>query len=163
MLKAIRPLVLASKPKTRAVAFGAGLIGAVGSRSASAFYEQLTRPAWAPPAGLFGPVWSVLYLLMGTAAWMVTRQPPSPARFRFLVLYAVQLSLNAIWSWLFFQWRLGFWAVVDAVLLTFLVAWTMILARQLSRTAAWLLSPYMAWMGFAAVLTIVIVSLNPNR
>ncbi len=88
-----------------AIAAVAGAIGALASADAGVFYAALAKPVWAPPASLFGPVWSALYLLMGVAAWLVWRvRPPSDAdrdvRRRGLKLFVVQLGLNALWTWL---------------------------------------------------------------
>src|SRR5689334_8728588 len=78
-----------------------GVVGALGSLDAPTFYQQLSRPPWAPPAWIFGPVWTVLYFLMGFAAWLVWRRRGSqPVRLP-LTLFVVQLVLNALWSWMF--------------------------------------------------------------
>ena len=81
-------------------AFAAAAVGAVASVDAPSFYAQLNKPSWAPPAGVFGPVWTVLYALMGVAAWLVWRSP-GPKRAA-LTLFGAQLAANALWSWLFF-------------------------------------------------------------
>src|SRR6476620_405099 len=104
-----------------AVVFVAAAIGAAASVEASSFYAQLNRPAWAPPASAFGPVWSVLYLLMGVAAWLVWREQGAPRRVAALVLFGVQLGANALWSWLFFAWRHGALAFVDVLVLLLLI------------------------------------------
>lgn len=88
-----------------ALTFVAAGIGSIASMDAQAFYAQLVKPAWAPPASLFGPVWSVLYLLMGVAAWLVWRERPSQSVDGALGLYLMQLAANALWSWLFFAWH----------------------------------------------------------
>ncbi|MYM39781.1 TspO/MBR family protein [Duganella qianjiadongensis] len=140
--------------------FACAALGARASVSAAAFYAALTQPAWAPPAWLFGPVWSVLYLLMAIAAWRISRQPSGAARTA-LLLYAAQLALNALWSWLFFGWHLG-----AAAFLCLLAMWALILATlirfyRLERLSAWLLFPYIAWVSFAGVLCYTIWQLNP--
>lgn len=142
-----------------AVAAIAGAIGAIASVDAAAFYAGLARPAWAPPASVFGPVWSVLYALMGIASWLAWRSAPRPAAA--LPLYALQLAVNALWSWLFFGWHLGAAAFVDAVLLLGLIVATMLAFRRASRTAAMLLLPYLAWVGFACALTWAVWRANP--
>jgi hypothetical protein len=88
-----------------AIVFMAAAIGAAASADASTFYAQLVRPSWAPPASAFGPVWSVLYLLMGVAAWLVWREQSASHRVAALTLFMVQLCANSLWSWLFFAWR----------------------------------------------------------
>src|SRR5689334_17737146 len=90
-----------------AVTFVAAACGAIASIAAPAFYAQLARPSWAPPAGVFGPVWSTLYLLMAVAAWLVWRERGRRMRGVALGLYVAQLVVNALWSWLFFAWHDG--------------------------------------------------------
>ena len=91
-------------------AFSAAAVGAVASVDAPQFYAQLSKPSWAPPPWLFGPVWSALYALMGVAAWLVWRSPGPKAIA--LSLFTAQLAANALWSWLFFAWHLGALAAV---------------------------------------------------
>lgn len=98
-----------------AVSFIASAIGAVASLQAGSFYTQLVRPDWAPPPSIFGPVWTVLYALMGIAAWLVWRARGfRPAKVA-LTLFLIQLALNACWSWLFFGWHQGALAFLDIV------------------------------------------------
>ena len=81
------------------LAYIAAAIGAVASIEAASFYQSLQQPSWAPPAWLFGPMWTTLYGLMGIAAWLAWREPNArPA----LIVFVVQLALNALWSWLYF-------------------------------------------------------------
>ena len=125
---------------------------APGAASAGVFYGELIRPAWAPPAWLFGPVWTVLYLLMAVAAWSVWRAAPFAATRAALGLFAAQLVANALWSWLFFAWRQGGWAFAEVVVLWLLIAATALAFRRVSPLAAALLAPYLAWVTFAAAL-----------
>ncbi len=142
--------------------FVASGIGAVASIDAGSFYAQLARPAWAPPSGVFGPVWSALYLLMAVAAWLVWREPDSPGRRRALVLFVAQLGVNALWSWLFFGWRMGALAVVDVLLLLVLVAATLIAFWRIRPLAGLLLVPYLGWVAFASALTWAVWRANPG-
>jgi translocator protein len=144
------------------LAFAAAALGAVASREAPAFYAQLALPDWAPPAWLFGPVWTVLYLLMGVAAWLVWRARGWAGARSALILFVVQLAVNALWSWLFFAWRLGAAALVDSALLWLLVAATMVAFWRIRPLAGILLFPYWAWVGFATALTHAIWRLNPG-
>ena len=143
-----------------ALCFVAAGLGALASIDAASFYAQLQRPAWAPPASVFGPVWSVLYALMGVAAWLVWRQPG--AHRAALTLFVVQLAVNAQWSWLFFGWRLGAWAFVDVVVLVGLVAATLVSFWRVRRLAGALLLPYLLWVAFASVLTWSVWQANPS-
>jgi tryptophan-rich sensory protein len=142
------------------VVFATAALGAVASVKAQAFYAQLIKPEWAPPAGVFGPVWSVLYLLMGISVWLVWRsQRASRGPF---VLFFAQLAVNALWSWLFFAWHQGALAMVDVVVLLALIAATMSAFWQSSRLAAVLLGPYLLWVAFASALTWSVWQGNPN-
>ncbi len=148
-----------------ALSLAAGGAGAVASIDARDFYSALRQPAWAPPGWLFGPVWTTLYILMGIAAWLVWRDRATAvaaARRWGLVLFVVQLALNALWTWLFFAWRQGAWAFVEIVVLWLLIA---ACAREFGRVrplAAWLLVPYLAWVAFATALTWAMWRGNPG-
>lgn len=141
-------------------AFATGAIGAVASIDAASFYAQLNKPSWAPPASVFGPVWSALYALMGIAAWLAWRSP-GPRRVA-LALFGAQLAANALWSWLFFAWRLGALAAVEVVVLLALIVATVIAFWRCSRLAAALLVPYLLWVGFASALTWSVWQSNPG-
>lgn len=143
-----------------ALAFCAGAVGAVASVDAASFYAQLNRPSWAPDASLFGPVWSVLYALMGLAAWLVWRSP-GPRRLA-LTLFCVQLAANALWSWLFFAWRSGPGAAAEVLVLLALIVATLVAFWRLNRLAGLLLLPYACWVSFAAVLTWALWQRNPG-
>lgn len=132
-------------------------MGAIASHDAGAFYQQLARPAWAPPGWLFAPVWTVLYAFMGVAAWLVWRR----RAYGPIALFVVQLSLNALWTWLFFAWRQGALSFVAILLLWALIAATMAAFWRVRRAAAALLAPYLAWVGFAAALTYAVWQRNP--
>ena len=143
-----------------AVSFVAAAIGALASVQAASFYAQLDKPTWAPPAAIFGPVWSLLYALMGVAAWMVWRSPGP--RKQALTLFVVQLAANALWSWLFFGWHQGAAAAVEVLVLLALIAWTLAAFWRASPPAAWLLAPYLLWVGFASLLTWSVWQRNPS-
>jgi len=145
-----------------ALTFMAAAAGAIASLDAPAFYGQLVKPAWAPPPSVFGPVWSVLYLLMGMAAWLVWRERPSQRVDGALGLYILQLAANALWSWLFFGWRQGAWAFADVLLLLALVAATAAAFWRIRRLAGLLLLPYLAWVSFASALTWAVWQRNPG-
>lgn len=140
----------------------AGALGAVASASAADFYATLSRPAWAPPAAVFGPVWTVLYLGMGIAAWLVWRERGWARARGALGLFLLQLAINALWSWLFFAWRLGAAAFADILLLIALVVATMFAFARIRHAAAWLLAPYLAWISYAAVLCFSVWRGNPD-
>lgn len=144
-----------------AITFAAAAIGALGSASASAFYAELTRPAWAPPGWLFAPAWTTLYVLMALSAWLVWRSKGFAGARIALGLFLVQLAANALWSWLFFAWRLGTLAFVETLLLWCLIVATAIAFWRVSRAAAILLMPYLAWVTYASALTFAVWRGNP--
>jgi translocator protein len=139
----------------------AAAIGGVASAHAPSFYKMLAKPAWAPPAWVFGPTWTVLYVLMAFSAWLVWMRGGWKAKVP-LMLYFAQLVLNALWTWLFFRWRLGGWALVEIVFLWLVLLLTFICFWRVRTMAGVLLLPYLAWVTFAAVLTAEIWRLNPN-
>lgn len=141
-------------------AFAAAAVGAIASVDAGSFYAQLSKPSWAPPAAVFGPVWSALYALMGVSAWMVWRSPGPKAVA--LGLFCAQLAANALWSWLFFAWHRGALAAVEVLVLLALIAATMVAFWRASRWAALLLVPYLLWVSFASALTWAVWRDNPG-
>jgi len=122
----------------------------------------LSRPAWAPPASAFGPVWSVLYLLMGLAAWLVWRNRDAVRLRLALTLFILQLCANALWSWLFFAWRNGAVASAEVLLLLALIAATIAVFWRISRLAGILMLPYFAWVTLASALTWSVWQRNPT-
>ncbi|HKO87250.1 MAG TPA: TspO/MBR family protein [Burkholderiales bacterium] len=144
------------------LAFAAAAVGAIASVNAGSFYETLNRPAWAPPAWLFGPVWSALYLMMGVSAWLVWRARGFSGARPALLLFVIQLALNALWSWLFFAWHQGGLAFAEVLLLWALIVATAVAFSRISPFAAILLLPYLAWVSFASALCFTIWRLNPG-
>lgn len=144
------------------LSFAAAAIGAVASVQAASFYQHLAQPAWAPPASVFGPVWSVLYAMMGLAAWLVWRQGGWRQQRGVLSLFVIQLAVNALWSWMFFAWHHGALAFADIVLLWLLVAATIVGFWRVRPLAGALLLPYLGWISFAAMLNFAVWHLNPQ-
>lgn len=144
-----------------ALTFSFAALGAFGSVQAAGFYAQLLRPGWAPPAWLFGPVWTLLYTLMAFSAWRACR-PSAPSRTAPVLCYVLQLVLNSLWSWLFFAWHLGSLASICILALLVLIVANILLFARRDRLSALLLVPYLAWVSFAAVLCYRIWQLNPR-
>ncbi|TWI69413.1 TspO/MBR related protein [Pseudoduganella lurida] len=144
------------------VTFAAAAFGAWASQSAPEFYAQMNKPSWAPPAGVFGPAWSVLYLMMALAAWLVWRVRGFRTAPRTLSLYLVQLVANALWSWLFFGWHLGAAAFAEVLILWALILATTIAFWKARPLAGMLLLPYLAWVTFASALTFACWQRNPQ-
>ena len=144
------------------VTFAAAAVGSLASLRAPEFYAQLSRPSWSPPASVFGPVWTFLYLLMAIAAWLVWRERGFGGARTALTLFIVQLIANALWSWLFFGWRMGTLAAIEVVVLVGLVAATLLAFWRIRPLAGALLLPYLAWVTFATALTTSVVRRNPD-
>jgi tryptophan-rich sensory protein len=144
------------------VSFAASAVGAVASMQARSFYSQLVQPGWAPPPGIFGPVWMVLYTLMGIAAWLVWRSGGFGPNRQALTLFLLQLVFNALWSWLFFAWHLGVWALADIMVLWILIVATLVFFWRVRPLAGALLIPYLLWVSFASVLNYSLWQLNPQ-
>jgi len=142
--------------------FFAAALGGIASGDAGSFYNELVRPSWTPPGWLFAPVWSFLYAAMGVSAWLVWRVRGFRHSAFPLVLYILHLAVNALWTWLFFGWRLGGLALADALLLWVLVMILILSFRRKSTTAALLLVPYAAWVGYACALNFFLWKLNPT-
>lgn len=144
------------------VTFSAAAIGARASIQAEAFYGQLDQPAWAPPAWLFGPVWTALYAFMAIAAWLVWRSGGLHNNRVALALFVVQLALNALWSWLFFAWNLGALALAEVLVLWGFIAATLAAFWRVRPVAGFLLVPYLVWVSFAAALNYTLWQQNPQ-
>ena len=136
------------------VVAGLGGLAAAGSQST---YRALELPPYAPPSWLFGPVWSLLYVMIGVAGWLLWR---AGGWDRVMWLWVVQLVLNLGWTPLFFAADMYVVALVEIVLLAGAVALLIAWSWHRSRVAAWLLVPYLAWVGFAPALTAGLVVLN---
>ncbi len=142
-----------------AVCFGAAGIGGLATApNIPTWYAGLDKPVWTPPGWIFGPVWSFLYLSMAVAAWLVWRRGNALVP---LSLFAVQLTFNMAWSWLFFGLHSPGAAFVDVVLLWAAIVATMLAFWFRSTIAGLLFVPYLTWVSFAAVLNFAIWQLNP--
>lgn len=128
------------------------------------WYITLKKPSWNPPTYVFGPVWTVLYGLMGWAAWTVWRTPsgeqPSGRRTAALVTFFAQLTLNCLWSWIFFGWRQIGPAFYEIGVLWLAIVATLILFWRIRPAAGAVLLPYLAWTTFASALNFAIWRLN---
>jgi tryptophan-rich sensory protein len=126
------------------------------------WYYELRKPSWKPSDVLFGPVWSTIFLCAAVAlvlAWSSESATPA-ARSRLLVVYLVNAVLNVLWSLLFFRLRRPDWALVEVVALWVSIVAMMWALAPLSKLAAALIVPYLAWVSFASVLNRAIVRLN---
>jgi len=140
-----------------APAISAGSIGAIASKDAPAVYGDLDKPEWAPPAEVFGPVWSGLYALIGYSGFrMASLKLPK----RVWVLHYLQLGLNASWSWAFFQARNKELSLTVIGALNLVLTAELIALWRRDRKAALALMPYSAWVAFATALNLSVEGLE---
>lgn len=138
----------------------AGLGGRWTTPEIPTWYRTLARPAFAPPNWIFGPVWSLLYLLMAVAAWQAGQSAATPLRTLGLTLFVVQLGLNLAWSWIFFRHHAVGAAVVEIALLWVAIGATTVVFGLVAPLAGWLMLPYWGWVSFATMLNIAFWKLN---
>ncbi|WP_404384121.1 TspO/MBR family protein [Caenispirillum salinarum] len=125
------------------------------------WYARLRKPSWNPPNWLFAPVWSILYLMIAVAGWLVWREAGGWAGAQTaMILYAVQLVLNAAWSGIFFGMKRIGLALAEGLALWAAVAATMALFFSIDPLAGWLFVPYLLWVSFAMFLTGTLLRLN---
>jgi benzodiazapine receptor len=135
--------------------------GIVGSRFLPGpWYASLAKPSWTPPGYIFGPVWSLLYASMGVAAWLLWRRAGLSGAKTAFVLFAIQLILNALWSWFFFGMQRPGLALVDIVVLWIFILASMIAFWRLYTPSGAILVPYFAWVTFATALNLAIWNMN---
>jgi benzodiazapine receptor len=124
------------------------------------WYAGLVKPSFNPPNWVFAPVWTTLYLLMAFAAWRILRLAPSPARRAALLLFCVQLALNAAWSWMFFAAHSPLLGLLNIVPQWLAIVATIVAFHQLDRVAAWCLVSLAAWVAYASALNAALWWLN---
>jgi translocator protein len=141
-----------------ALCVGAGLAASFATmQSVVEWYPTLQKPSWTPPNWLFGPMWTLLYILMAVAAWLVWRSGNARTA---LLLFFGQLFLNIAWSFLFFGARSPVLGLLDIVMLWLAIAATIFAFSMRSRLAAFLMVPYLCWVSLATALNAAIVMLN---
>ncbi|MDT8909896.1 TspO/MBR family protein [Amycolatopsis sp. PS_44_ISF1] len=136
------------------------LVAALAATSATEVYGRLAQPSWAAPPSLFGPVWTVLYLVIAIAGWVYWRTDGETQGF---AAYGIGLLLNLLWTPLFFAGGSSRLALVDLILLDFTVVMTIGLFYRRSKLGALLLVPYFFWLCYATALNVAIVALNDVR
>lgn len=124
------------------------------------WYVILSKPAWTPPNWIFPVVWPILYLMMGTAAWLLWKQEKISTYQTEFTWFFLQLALNAIWSWLFFGLHLIATGLAEILLLWIAILFTTMLFWKRNRLAGLLLTPYLLWVSYASALNFAIWQLN---
>jgi benzodiazapine receptor len=143
--------------------FAVGALGSVPTaRSIPTWYRTLEKPSWNPPNGVFGPVWTSLYALMGIALVLVRRQPTTPSRDAAEAVFGLQLALNLAWSFVFFGARSPRGGVAVIAMLWASIVATIATFWRVDRRAALLLAPYLGWVSFASLLNAEIARRNPG-
>ena len=145
-----------------AVCFAAAAVGSHYTTPAiPTWYASLQKPAWNPPNWAFGPVWTLLYMMMAVAVWLVWRERGfAGAAALAIALFAIQLILNSLWSIIFFGWRRPGLALAEIFFLWAAIFATMLSFWRISHAAGWLMWPYLLWVTFAGFLNLSIWKLN---
>jgi benzodiazapine receptor len=133
------------------------VVGALAATSAKDVYARLEQPPWAPPASVFGPVWTVLYVTIALSGWLYWR---TDGETRGFAAYGIGLLFNLLWTPLFFESGAARVALADVVVLDVVVVVTIVLFARRSKLAAALLVPYLGWILFATALNTAVVVLN---
>jgi len=144
------------------ICFLAAALGSLATyQSIPTWYAALNKPYFNPPNWIFGPVWTLLYLMMAIAAFLVWQKGLNdPAVRAALIVFLVQLALNSFWSIVFFGWHSLWGGFAVIILLWLAIMWTITAFFQLVPLAAWLLAPYLLWVSFASVLNLAVALLN---
>ena len=141
---------------------GVGILGSIFTiPSITSWYIHLNKPFFNPPNWIFGPVWTALYLLMGVSLFLVLEKKLKKQKNFLIALFTIQLSLNFLWSFIFFGWHLPMAALVGIVFLWISIALLIVDFWKFSKPASLILIPYLCWVSFASILNLFIVLLNP--
>lgn len=160
MSKSIKPQILPAVLSIL-IAQSAGFIGSIfTAESVNSWYNTLNKPIWNPPSWVFGPIWIILYTLMGIAAYLVWQNKEKQEIKIGLYLYSIQLGLNTLWSFIFFGMRDPKLALLEIIILFIFIVGTTIAFFKVNKKAGYLMLPYIAWVAFASLLNCAIFRLN---
>ncbi len=135
--------------------------GAVTMKSLNPWYLDLIKASWNPPPWVFGPVWTLLYLLMAIAVWQISMTGAfKKQKVICYLLYFGQLLANGFWSFVFFGWKMYGFSAIEILFIVAIVTWMTVYYFRINRTAGWVLVPYLAWLIYASTLNIAIWYLN---
>jgi len=142
----------------------AGIVGSIFTfQSVRTWYVDINKPSFTPPSWIFGPVWTILYALMGISLYLIWKnhtKNKSTQRTYALTFFFIQLILNTIWSIIFFGLQQPFYAFIEIIFLWVSILITIFYAFKVSKGAGYLLLPYLAWVSFASILNFAIFYLN---
>ena len=140
------------------------IIGFLGSfftaSSVDSWYTTINKPSFNPPGWIFAPVWTTLYILIGLSFYLVWKKIFGEERKKVIIVYSMQLLLNLLWSVLFFGLRSPLLGLIDIIILIAFIIANTIIFYKISKTAGYLLIPYLLWVSFASVLNFSIFLLN---
>ena len=137
-----------------------GIGGIASTSSIGTWYTTINKPFFNPPNELFGPVWSILYILMGVSFYRILQSPDSEIRKKAIVIFWLQLFLNFCWSFIFFKFRFIDFALIEIAILWFSIGAMIYYFSKINKTAANLQIPYLLWVSFATILNGAIWCLN---
>jgi tryptophan-rich sensory protein len=137
-----------------------GLSGFATIAGVNGWYKTLQKPGFNPPNSIFGPVWSLLYLLMGISLALILGQEKSKERSNSIRAFALQMLLNFFWSVIFFNLHAVGWALIEIILMWLSILTMIILFYRVNKPAALLQIPYICWVSFASILNVAIFHLN---
>lgn len=137
-----------------------GAVSGINSTGSASFYNQLILPSFAPPAWLFGPAWTILYLLIGSAFYFMFIEPKTKERTVMISLFIIQLILNLIWTPIFFVLQNNLLSVIVILTLAIVLFFFQLYLLKHKRISMWLMGPYFLWVSFATILNFAIFFLN---
>jgi tryptophan-rich sensory protein len=138
-----------------------GISGFFTTAEIPGWYQTINKPSWNPPNRIFGPVWTTLYVLMGIALFLIWKSGANAQiKKTAVILFAAQLTLNFFWSFIFFKQHQVGWALAEIIVMWVVILLTILAFVPISKTAAWLLVPYISWVSFATILNYTIWKLN---
>ena len=126
--------------------------GIATATSITSWYVMLNKPSFNPPNYLFGPVWTVLYILMGFSFYLILQAATNENRRKSIFIFSIQLFLNFCWSFLFFKFHLLGFALIEIIVIWLFIVWMIVQFKKTNKLAAYLQLPYLAWVSFATLL-----------
>jgi benzodiazapine receptor len=137
-----------------------GISGYITASEIDTWFSSLRKPSFNPPNSVFGPVWTVLYILMGISSFLIWKSPKTGLRKKALTIYGIQLFLNFWWSILFFSFHLLLIPAIEILALWSCIIYMIVTFKKINAPAAYLTIPYLIWVSFASLLSISIWLLN---